>query len=185
LLASASPRRRQLLEEAGVAFEVVVVQVTELGAESLAQFTPSALAQENARLKAKAAVTPGRWVLGADTVVTLGDQIFGKPASLDEARDYLRALGGRVHEVISGCALIGPDGEERIFHDVTRVTFLPLSEETIARYLAAVPVLDKAGGYALQDKGEWLVETVHGSSSNVVGLPMERLLPILRAKGLA
>jgi septum formation protein len=116
--------------------------------------------------------------------VALEQRVFGKPETPGQAREFLRALSGRTHEVVTGGALIGPDGEEWIFHDVTRVTFRPLAEETIARYLAAVPVLDKAGGYALQDKGEWLVEAIEGSRSNVVGLPMERLLALLRELAL-
>jgi septum formation protein len=181
LLASASPRRRELLAGAGVAFEVVAVDVAELGAG--AGLSPVRLAEANAQLKARAVARAGRWVLGADTVVALAAQVFGKPASLVEARTFLRALSGRRHDVITGCALVGPDREEQVFHEVTRVTFLTLTDETIERYLAAVPVLDKAGGYALQDKGEWLVEKVEGSRSNVIGLPMERLLPILRRLG--
>ena len=182
LLASASPRRRELLAEAGIAFEIAAVEVAELGPDS--GLAPLRLAETNARLTAPAAARPGRWVLGADTVVTLERRIFGKPATLDQAREFLQALSGRTHEVVTGCALIGPGGDERVFHDVTRVTFAPLAEETITRYLAAVPVLDKAGGYALQDKGEWLVAAVEGSRSNVVGLPMERLLALLRELAL-
>ena len=184
LLASASPRRHDLLREAGIAFEVVSVHVTELGAASAPGLTPAQLAEANAQLKARAA-TAGDWVLGADTVVGLKGRIFGKPGSLDEAREFLRALSGCTHEVITGCALVGPEGREVVFHEITRVTFRALADATIARYLAVVPVLDKAGAYGLQEKGEWLVERVEGSPSNVIGLPMEKLLPVLRKFGLA
>jgi septum formation protein len=182
VLASASPRRRELLAAAGVAFEIAAVEVAELDAGS--GLLPAELAEANARLKARAAARPGRWVLGADTVVALDGRIFGKPGSLDRAREFLRALSGRTHEVITGCALMGPGGEEQVFHEITRVTFLALTDEAIERYLAAVHVLDKAAGYALQEKGEWIVAGVEGSRSNVVGLPMERLLAVLRELGL-
>lgn len=177
ILASGSPRRRELLGAMGVAFEVVTADVRELDADSSPHLPPAALAQENARLKAEAvaALRPGRWVLGADTVVALDGKLFGKPGSLAEAAEFLRALSGHAHEVITGCALIAPDGNAELMHDVSRVIFLPLSDETISRYLAAVPVLDKAGAYALQQHGEWIIERVEGSRNNVVGLPTEAL----------
>jgi septum formation protein len=185
LLASASPRRRAMLAEVGIVFEVVTVAVVELDAASAPHFSAAQLAEANAKLKARAAARTGRWVLGADTVVTLDGRIFGKPATLDEAREFLRALSGATHEVITGCALIGPDGAENIFHETTRVTFRALSDETIVRYLAEVPVLDKAGAYGLQERGELIVERVEGSRANVIGLPVERLVPLLRERGLA
>jgi septum formation protein len=177
ILASGSPRRKELLVAIGVKFEVVTAEVRELDAESAPTLRPAELAMENARLKAEAVakLRPGRAILGADTVVTLDDRLFGKPASLDEAAQFLRTLSGRTHEVITGCTLIDTDGEAQIFHEVTRVTFLALSDEMIMRYLAAVHVLDKAGAYALQERGEWIVERVEGSRNNVVGLPTEAL----------
>jgi septum formation protein len=186
ILASASPRRRELLGGMGVRFEVVTAAVTEHDAESAPHLTPVDLARENARQKAEAvaALRPGRWVLGADTVVVLDERLFGKPASLDEARDFLRALSGKTHEVITGCALIAPKGEVEIFHGISRVTFHVLSDGTIGRYLAGVAVLDKAGAYALQERGEWLVERVEGSRTNVIGLPTEALERVLIRRGL-
>jgi septum formation protein len=180
LLASASPRRAALLREAGVAFEVATADVHELDAATAPGLSPARLAEANALLKAAAAARPGRWTLGADTIVARNSRIYGKPRSLDEARGFLRALGGGVHEVITGCALVGPEGAKTVFHEITRVTFRPLSEEAIARYLAEVHVLDKAGAYGLQEKGGMLVESVEGSRANVIGLPVERLLPMLR-----
>jgi septum formation protein len=182
LLASASPRRRELLSQAGIAFEVVSVSVAELDAATAPHLSAAQLAEANAQLKARAAARGGRCVLGADTVVTREGRLYGKPASLSEARDFLRALSGATHEVITGCALIGPDGAETIFHETTRVTFRPLKEEMIDRYLAEVPVLDKAGAYGLQERGELIVERVEGSRSNVIGLPVERLVPVLRER---
>jgi septum formation protein len=186
ILASGSPRRRELLGGMGVRFEVVTAPTPELDGASAPHLSPAELAMENARLKADAVakLRPGRWVLGADTVVALDGRLFGKPASLEEAAGFLRALSGRTHEVITGCALVSPLREVEIFHDTTRVTFLELTNETIARYLAAVPVLDKAGAYALQQHGEWIIAGVEGSRDNVIGLPTERLREILRAAGL-
>lgn len=186
ILASASPRRRELLGEMGVRFEVVTADVTEHDAESAPHLAPVDLAQENARQKAEAvaALRPGRWILGADTVVALEERLWGKPASLDEAREFLRALSGKTHEVITGCALIAPKGEAEIFHEISRVTFHSLLDETIERYLAEVAVLDKAGAYALQERGEWIVERVEGSRTNVIGLPTEALEKVLIRRGL-
>lgn len=188
ILASGSPRRRELLAKMGVSFEVLTADVAELDAKSSPNLAPLDLARENARLKARAvagsAKAKGRWVLGADTVVALDGRIYGKPASPDEARTFLRTLGDRTHEVITGCALMAPDGAESVFHDITRVTFLPLSDEIIARYLAEVHVLDKAGAYALQERGEWIVARVEGSRSNVIGLPVEMLEKVLLSNGM-
>ncbi len=185
ILASGSPRRRELLGGMGVMFEVVTAPTPELDGESAPHLTPSQLAIENARLKAEAVakLRPGRWVLGADTVVALDGRIFGKPSSPQQAHAFLRALSGRTHEVITGCALVSPRGEVEFFHEITCVTFLELTDEVIEKYLAAVHVLDKAGGYALQQHGEWIIASVEGSRDNVVGLPTERLREILRAAG--
>jgi septum formation protein len=199
ILASGSPRRRELLGGLGVRFEVVTANVTELEADSVPPRTPAQLATENARLKARAVakMRPGRWVLGADTVVALTQHVsnfamgcdpahsirtrlFAKPSSLEEALEFLRALSGRTHEVITGCALLSPRGQEELFHEVSHVTFLELTDETIARYVEAVNVFDKAGGYALQQHGEWIIAGVEGSRANVVGLPTEKLEKFLR-----
>ncbi|HEY0257104.1 MAG TPA: Maf family protein [Candidatus Methylacidiphilales bacterium] len=186
ILASASPRRRQLLAELGIRFEVVTADVSEWDALTSPQLVPMELARENARLKAiaVAGLRPGRWILGADTVVALGTRLFGKPASLGEAREFLRALSGHTHEVITACVLMTPDGREEIFHEISHVTFRELSDERIAHYLEEVNVLDKAGAYALQECGEWIVEKVEGSSTNVIGLPVESLGKVFKRCGL-
>jgi septum formation protein len=186
ILASGSPRRRELLREMGMEFEVITAGVEELDAGSAPGLAPAELAIANAKLKAGAVarLQPGRWILGADTVVALDGRVFGKPASREEAGDFLRALSGRTHEVITGGVLRGPDGGEDVFHEISRVTFQPLSDEVIARYLGAVQVLDKAGGYALQERGEWIVASVEGSRANVIGLPVEKLSGLFRARGL-
>lgn len=184
LLASASPRRRALLAEAGVACEVVGADVKELCAADVPDLDAAQLAEVNAGLKARAAWRPDRWVLGADTVVALEGRVFGKPATLEEARRFLHALSGKTHKVITACALLGHTGGDELFHDTSLVTFHDLSDETISAYLSAVPVLDKAGAYALQEQGELLVERVEGSRANVIGLPVERLGDLFRARGL-
>jgi septum formation protein len=174
-----------LLKEAGVAFEIVDAAVEELTPETAPKLGPAELAEANALLKARAAAQPGRWTLGADTVVARDGRIFGKPATLDQAREFLRALSGGRHEVITGCVLVAPTAQEVVICVKSWVTFRDLVENLITRYLAAVPVLDKAGAYALQEHGDWLIESVDGLDSNVIGLPIERLLPVLRELGLA
>ena len=186
ILASASPRRQELLCAAGVDFEVVVSAVVELDGDTAGGLSPTDLAVENGRRKARAVARlhPGRWVLGADTVVALEGRIFGKPASLALAASFLERLAGHTHQVITGGVLIDPAGTETVFHDLSDVTFRPLSGGEIARYLGAVNVLDKAGAYALQEHGDWIVERVQGSEANVVGLPVEKLSVLLRERGL-
>ena len=186
ILASASPRRRELLQEMGMPFEVVTADVAELESLSPHHLTPAELALENARRKAQAVATShkGHWVLGADTVVALGGQLFGKPASQDEAKAFLQALSGETHEVITACVLVEPSGVRHEFHDATEVTFRALTPEIISRYIAEVHVLDKAGAYALQERGDWIVERVEGSRTNVIGLPTGLLAKYFMEAGL-
>ncbi|MDH7504253.1 MAG: Maf family protein [Verrucomicrobiota bacterium] len=176
VLASRSPRRQELLRRAGLDFEVVPAPVEERDDEEL---TGRELALLNAYRKAVfvARRLPGRLVLGADTVVCLGTKKFGKPCNLDEAVRMLEQLQGRTHHVITGVALIRLESrEERVFAETTHVTFRPLVRSEIEAYIARVNPLDKAGAYAIQEHGEMLVAGIDGSHSNVVGLPMERLL---------
>jgi septum formation protein len=188
ILASASPRRRELLERMGVHFEVVTAEVQEI--TEAGTIGPLTVALYNARFKALAVakIRPERWVLAADTVVALKGKILGKPPSLDQARDYLRMLSGQTHEVVTGCALMNPNTntflDTETFFARSRVTFHLLSEETIERYLAEVNVLDKAGAYALQERGEWIVKRVEGSRTNVIGLPTETLERVFIRRGL-
>ena len=188
ILASGSPRRRELLEKLGVTFKVVTADVVELDAVSAPKLKPTDLAIENARLKAAAVAklpeAAGCWVLGADTVVVQNDHLYGKPATLAEAKKFLRTFRGCTHEVITGGVLRNPAGAEKGFFDVSCVVFRDFPDATIDRYLAEVHVLDKAGGYALQEHGNWLIERVEGSEANVIGFPVEVVERLLKSSGL-
>jgi septum formation protein len=125
-------------------------------------------------------------VLGADTVVALpGGRLLGKPADEGEAADHLRALAGTTHEVVTGVCLVDlPGGAEEVFHGTTRVTMRPLAPEEIAAYARSGEGRDKAGGYAIQEGADRFVTALEGSRSNVVGLPLEELLPRLARRGI-
>lgn len=185
ILASASPRRRELLAAAGFAFEVRTANVEE---RADACGDPAEMVRANALSKARAvaAAVPGALVLGADTTVALGGTVFGKPADLAEARRMLRALGGREHTVFTGVALVcaGTAAAAEICETLVvacRVKFRPLSDATISRYFACVNPLDKAGAYAIQESRELIVESFEEPLSNIVGLPVEAVAPRLRA----
>lgn len=182
ILASGSPRRADLLRQAGLAFRVQKPAVAELSGGISARD----LCLQNAHLKAEEIAAQYRddFVIGADTVVVLGGEVFGKPKNLAQGADFLRQLRGRVHEVMTGVAL--RHGEQKIdFVEVTYVKFRNFSDEVIARYHENVEVLDKAGGYALQEMGNWLVEKVEGDESNVVGLPVSQVVAHLRLMGFS
>lgn len=180
ILASASPRRQDLLRQCGVTFEVVPAAIPEVHNELL---TARELSLLNAHRKARAVAKryPDRLVLGADTVVALGTRLYGKPADQTDAVRILTDLQGRTHEVVTGvCLMHLRPGRECLFAEVTAVTFRPLRAEQIRDYLARVNPLDKAGAYAIQEHGDLLVAEIRGSYSNVVGLPVERVLEVLR-----
>ena len=173
ILASGSPRRQELLKQMGVKFRVVVADTQETHGRGRAA---RSICKANALAKAKevAAAHPRHTVLGADTLVHLDDELYGKPKNLTEAKGMLRRLSGKTHQVTTACALVG-HARKKAFSVTTRVGFRKLSSRQINDYLKAVAVLDKAGAYAIQEKGEWIVESLHGSLTNVVGLPVERL----------
>jgi septum formation protein len=176
ILASASQRRRDLLSEAGIAFEVLPADIDE---SPLPGETPAAHVLRLARAKAAgvAAGAPRRLVLGADTVVALGTIILGKPDSLDHARAMLAQLAGREHDVLTGVCLrrLEPPADTS-WVARTRVRFKPLSAAAIERYCALVNPLDKAGAYAIQEYGDMLVSDIRGLRSTVIGLPVEEVL---------
>ncbi len=172
VLASRSPQRRAILEQLGVQFDLVVPEVEELG-----DGDPGPLVLENALRKARAAAPSlaRAMVLGVDTVVSLEGRVLGKPRDEREAEAFLTALSGRAHEVHSGLALIGPDGE-RTEEALTRVRFRRLAQTEIDWYLAAGEWRERAGGYAIQGRGAALVEGIEGDYWNVVGLPVSLLV---------
>ena len=175
ILASASPRRAKLLEQHGYAFTILPADIEEL---CDGRIDPITLCTENARRKAVhiARHHAGSLVLGCDTIVCVDADILGKPADRTQARATLERLQGRSHTVISGVALICLQRDIDVqFHVSTKVTFLPLRPEHINHYLDSITFEDKAGAYAAQDHGDMIIESIQGSFSNVVGLPMEQL----------
>ncbi|MDF1551721.1 MAG: Maf family protein [Deferrisomatales bacterium] len=184
ILASASPRRRELLGALHMPFTVVPSHAEETLPVGLA---PAAAIEAVARIKADEVagrVHQGCWVLAADTAVVLGDRVLGKPATRADAESMLRALAGRSHQVITAVALLGPDVAE-VFSVTTDVRFRPLSLEQVRWYASLDEPYDKAGGYAIQGQGAFLVEAINGSYTNVVGLPMAEVVDHLEAAGLA
>jgi septum formation protein len=175
ILTSNSPRRSELLRGLGLDFTVVPSDATELHTE---QLTAVEISQLNAYRKARAVAKkfPDSLVLGADTLVSLEDALLGKPADLDDACRMLTQLQGRTHRVVTGVCLVHLRGHrQKLFADATEVTFWPLNIHQIRDYLGRINPLDKAGAYAIQEQGDRLIETISGSFTNVVGLPVERL----------
>lgn len=174
VLASQSPRRSELLSELGIPFSIVRPETDESHDPEL---TPQALTQFNARAKAQAGsrLQPRALVIGADTLVYIDDQPLGKPADLDEAAHMMRRLSGREHQVCTGVAFAHNGQCVTDFAVITRVWFLPLTDETIHAYHQKVNPLDKAGAYGIQEASEMILDRIEGSWTNVVGLPMEKL----------
>jgi septum formation protein len=174
VLASRSPQRRAILESLGVPFEVRPADVLEE-----CDGAPVAVASENALRKAAAVRgAPGETVLGVDTLVAIGRDIWGKPPDEAAARKTLRRLAGRTHDVVSGVALVDVDGAVRAATATTRVTFRPMDEAMLDWYLASGEWEERAGGYAIQGRGGALVERIEGDYLNVVGLPVGTLLDL-------
>lgn len=182
VLASQSPRRRDLLERLGVAFET---DPADLDETPLAGETAAALARRLARAKAEAVAArhPGRPVLGADTVVVLAGELLGKPASPADAEAMLGRMSGRAHTVITAVAL-SADGTTHERLDETRVWFRELSTRRIRAYVATGEPLDKAGSYGLQGAGALLVERIEGDYFGVIGLPLRLVADLLDAAGI-
>src|SRR6266571_294173 len=182
VLASGSPRRRQLLEMIGLEFRVVPPEVDEsLGPAEQAEGYVTRLAREKATTVARR--ERGAVVLAADTTVVLRGTIFGKPANPEEAAEMLRQLEGRKHQVMTAVA-VAQDGRVEHALDVTDVTFRPLTDAQIAAYVATGEPLDKAGAYAIQGKGAALVEGIRGDFFGVMGLPLRLALEVLDRRGL-
>ena len=199
VLASNSPRRRELLEHAGVSFEVCPAK----GEEKITSTIPRDVVMELAGQKAKEVasyihtyqtehtdiITPQDLiVIGADTVVAVDHQILGKPKDEEDAKRMLRLLSGNVHSVYTGVSLVfvekGGRAGEHVFYEKTDVSFYPMTEEEIARYTATGEPLDKAGGYGIQGKCAVYIKEITGDYYNVVGLPIARLYQELKALGV-
>jgi septum formation protein len=175
VLASGSPRRRELLENAGVEFRVEVSPAEEIHDESM---LPEALCEANAELKAAAVAVgcPEEIVIGADTLVFIDDRALGKPKTMDEAKEMLRSLSGRTHRVCSGVCVIFPGDRRELFHGLTEVEFKDFDKSVIDEYFSKVNPLDKAGAYGIQEFGDLLVAGLRGSFDNVMGLPVDLVL---------
>ena len=192
VLASASPRRKQLLEEAGIAFDVQASQASEqLPASAWADPEQAVLLLATRKAQAVAdelgEVSRPTQVIGADTVVVVDGEVYGKPANLEEARRMIETMAGRAHLVITGVSivLLSPGAQARpaacdSFAETSRVFFKPLSNEDIEGYLAKGESLDKAGAYAIRGEGHVLVDRYEGDYDNIVGLPVARLLEALK-----
>lgn len=183
ILASASPRRRELLESFRIPFRVFVPDVKEL--EQGVDFR--GVAVSNAELKADAAaeVFPDALAIGADTVIELEHDILGKPSSRTDAEQMLLRMSGRAHNVVTGVCMVCRNRQIRIcFADVSRVFFKEIGLEAIRHYMSLVNVMDKAGAYAVQEHGELIIDRVEGSINNVIGLPVERIAETLRLNRL-
>ena len=183
ILASASPRRQELLQQIGVPYEVVKSDAEEV---LDAVEGPRALAVENARRKAVAVAKryPGRVVLGADTVVFQDGNLYGKPKDAEDARAMLRSFAGRRHAVVTGVALVTKDGVCRTDAAETEVFFSDLTDDEIAAYVATGEPMDKAGAYAVQGRAAAFIPRIEGSFSNVVGLPLAEVASLLRETGV-
>jgi septum formation protein len=184
ILASSSPRRAEILANAGMPFNVLSSAVDE---SPYPGESPVALVQRLANAKADLvtarAIGPAI-ILAADTVVVLDDKILGKPNSLEEARHMLQQLSGRTHSVLTGVALVRlPDGERRQFTESTLVHFRPITDEELSSYLATEEPYDKAGAYAIQGRAGRYIPRIEGCYFNVVGLPLSRVLTELETLG--
>ncbi len=188
ILASGSPRRKELLSEAGYNFEVIVSAAEESSDEHL---SPVDVAKHNATIKAAAVAEavediegePLNLIIGADTVVALDGHLFGKPTDEEGAANTLRALSGKTHQVTTGVCLVC-GGALLSFAETTDVTFKDISDEEIAAYVKSGEPMDKAGAYGIQGKGGALVDCIEGDYDNVVGLPVAKLTSKLDLLGV-
>ena len=186
ILASGSPRRRDLLEQIGLVFEVIPSSAAE---DIFPDETPEELVQRLSLAKAREVAerqeVTGRWFIGSDTIVLSDGFILGKPTNDDHARQMLRQLSGREHQVLSGIAIIDQkSGRQHVEAVATRVRFRELTDDEITRYIATGEPADKAGAYAIQGLGVCFVAGIEGSYSNVVGLPLCRLTLALKDFGV-
>lgn len=199
ILASASPRRKELLEQIGVTFEICPAK----GEEIITKTTPSEIVEELSRQKAEEVaamitmygeehedlLTPqDMMIIGADTVVSVDNTILGKPKDEEDAKRMLRLLSGRAHEVYTGVTLLFIDKTGKmgahVFHEATKVYMKELSEKEIERYLETKEPMDKAGSYGIQGKCAIYIDKIEGDYNNVVGLPVSRIYQELKQLGI-
>jgi septum formation protein len=184
ILASQSPRRKDLLAQAGLIFDIIPGNFDE---NSVPLDEPGSYARILATEKAKriAGQYPDSWIVGADTIVCIRGAVLGKPNSKEDARSMLNVLSGQTHQVVTGYALINKS-RRKIFGDAVRtdVRFKSLSEEEIEWYIQTTEPFDKAGGYAIQGLGSFLVKEINGSYTNVVGLPVCEVIELLYRQGV-
>ncbi|MBK1792009.1 Maf family protein [Persicirhabdus sediminis] len=182
ILASASPRRREILAEAGYHFSIMPSPAEEIHDASIPL---EELCELNAKAKAKAIALDHRdaCVIGSDTLVCLDGQPLGKPASREEAIATLQKLSGRTHQVCTGVCVIA-DNMVKCFHCISEVVFKELDLATIEEYISKVNVMDKAGSYAVQERGEMIIKEFRGDFQNIVGLPIKYLEFVLQRFGI-
>lgn len=186
ILASASPRRRELLEQIGAVFEVCPA----IGEEKITKTEPGGAAEELSRGKCQEvfqSLEDDVTVIGADTIVVLDGKILGKPGSADEAVQMLSSLRGRSHQVFTGVTVMSREGEKTqtvTFHESTQVSFYPMSDKEIEEYVSDGEPMDKAGAYGIQGKGAVFIREIRGDYNNVVGLPVARLYQELKNMGI-
>ncbi|MCL2351290.1 MAG: Maf family protein [Firmicutes bacterium] len=189
VLASASPRRQALLRQAGIDFELRVPDVDEHadGEDLISPYDLVKILSERKALEALKAAGDSEVIIAADTVVALGGAVMGKPAGADGAAEMLRRLGGKKHSVYTGLAMINknPDGYEmKSLVDTTEVYMRALTEAEIAAYIGTGEPFDKAGAYAIQGKGAFLIEGIEGDFYTVMGLPLVKVYLALREWGI-
>lgn len=198
ILASQSPRRRELMEQAGYAFEIIPSYADEI----IVDKEPEIVVQKLSMLKAcdvyqgyaekTSQSSDAMWsralenvlVIGADTVVSIGGRILGKPASADEAMEMIKGLQGKTHEVYTGVSFVWYDMKAHSFYECTRVTCYPMTDKEIEDYVAKGECMDKAGAYGIQGSFGVYIKDICGDYNNVVGLPIARLYHELKALGL-
>jgi septum formation protein len=186
VLASGSPRRRDLLTRAGVAFEVQPADIPEDArpGESAAQHAERLAREKALTVARRLGPEPARWVLGADTVVVVDDRLLGKPRDPEHAVELLGQLVGRRHTVVTAVALVASDSlAPRSFAAASRVLMRPAREAELRAYVASGEPLDKAGAYAAQGEGRRFIDRIEGSETNVIGLPLEETLALLAEAG--
>lgn len=189
VLISASPRRKKILEEAGLAFHTETVEISEIINENLS--LPNAVAQIatdklNAFLASSKSLEYNNFILiTADTLVVLGSQVLGKPTDTTEAKSFLRLLSGKKHKVLTGVCVFDPRTKSRfVSTQETEVEFRILTESEILDYVATGSPMDKAGAYGIQDEKHDFVKTIKGSLSNVIGFPIEWFMNLVKEKNL-